>query len=94
MSVFRRRSGAGAPCNQHAPAACQLLASAVTKVNHADVIHPVAGQPVVAGLASAVGQIGLNSLDGYGDVSAEIVELILRHVRAPDGIAQRPFRWT
>jgi hypothetical protein len=39
-------------------------------MNHADVIHLAAGQPVVASLATTVGQIGLNSLDGCGDVSA------------------------
>ena len=76
--------------NQHAPVACQLFGSAVTKVNHADVIHPVAGQPIVARLASTVGKIGLDSFDGRGNVSAEIVELILGYVRAPDGEAQLP----
>ena len=77
--------------NQNAPVVCELLASTVTEVNHADVIHPVAGQPIVARLASTVGKIGLDSLDSCGDVSAKIVELILGYVRAPDGVAQLPF---
>ena len=77
--------------NQNAPVVCELLASTVTEVNHADVIHPVAGQPIVARLASTVGKIGLDSFDGRGNVSAEIVELILGYVREPDGEAQLPF---
>lgn len=60
-------------------------------MNHADVIHPVAGQPIVARPTSTVGKIGLDSFDGSGNVSAEIVELILGYVREPDGEAQLPF---
>jgi len=80
--------------NQNAPVSSQLLASAVTEVNRADVVNLDTRQPVVTGLASTVGQIGLHLVNGGGDVSPETVVLILRHVRAPDRVAQLPFRWT